>query len=242
MNKIILLLISFFIIAGCGKQTNKVNESTKQKPDSITKIEPKRDTIHEEANSSKGKNNEVKLLDFSKSSIPSGCDYKGNVIEGARWTDKNGENILIISQTKPVVLKEDNREQYIYAYCYTRSDDKYNSLWSITDHAESPCDLHADYLPGTLEIKDINGDGIAESTFLYKLDERCDVSPVAIKLMMHSGSTKLVIRGTTRVNIGNGQMVGGEKNIDTAFDSVPASLKKYASEKWDAFLKSYKEN
>lgn len=242
MNKIILLLITFFLFTGCGKQPAKVNGSMKQKPDSISNIEPKRDTIQEEAKSSKGKNNEVKILDFDKNSIPSGCDYKGNVIEGARWTDRNGENILIISQTMPVVINEDKREQYIYAYNYTKSDDKYNSLWSIIDHVESYCDLHADYIPPTLEIKDIDGDGIAESIFIYKLDSRCDVSPVDVKLMMHSGSTKLVIRGNTRVDIGNGQLVGGEKHIDPAFDTAPASLKKYASEKWDAFIKTYKEN
>jgi hypothetical protein len=58
--------------------------------------------------------------------------------------------------------------------------------------------------------------------------------------MMHSGSKKRVIRGTTRVDAGDGEKVGGEKKFDATFNSLPESFKNYASDKWDNFMKNYK--
>jgi hypothetical protein len=57
--------------------------------------------------------------------------------------------------------------------------------------------------------------------------------------MMHTGDKKLVIRGTTIVDPGDGKKYGGDKNFDTAFGSSPEILKDFASQKWDKFIKSY---
>ena len=139
--------------------------------------------------------------------------------------------------------KSEEREQRMFAYNYVSDGNNgYKLLWKIEDFSDSYCDVAAKSLPGTLEIIDVDGDGIAESLFIYKLEGRCDVSPMAVKLMMHSSSTKLVIRGTTIVNPGGGQTYGGEKNFDTAFNSAPKEFKSYASKKWDKFIASYKDN
>jgi hypothetical protein len=88
-----------------------------------------------------------------------------------------------------------------------------------------------------LEIVDLDGDNIGESLFFYKLDDRCDVSPMPLKLMMHSGNTKLVIRGSIGVDAGGGYKVKGEKDFDAAFKNVPSKFKQYASDKWDKYVK-----
>ena len=215
---------------------------TESSANDISKIEPKKDSVINEAKNINKKTGEIRILEFDKNSIPSECEYKGNIEAGSKWIDNNGENILIISNTPVKRLSEDEREQYFYAYCYTKVDDKYSLLWQINDHATSHCDIGAEYLKGTLEIKDIDGDGIAENAFIYKLEARCDVSPIPIKLMMHSGAKKLVIRGTTKEDVGNGVIVGGEKHFDAAFSTSNDIFKNYASDKWDEYMKNYRNH
>jgi len=233
------------MLSGCGGRNEPklgTGPLTKTEPATniISNTETKRDSVINEAKNINKKTGDVRILEFDKNSIPPECEYKGNIEAGSKWVDNNGENILIISSTSVKKLNEDEREQYFYAYCYSKTEDKYNLLWQINDHVRSHCDIGAEYIPGSLEIKDLDGDGIAENTFIYKLEDRCDVSPLPIKLMMHSGTKKLVIRGTTKVDIGNGEMIGGEKHFDAAFSTSPDIFKNYASEKWDEFMKNYR--
>jgi hypothetical protein len=246
MKTTFTLLISLFLtLSGCGnkndpKTGNGPVTKTETAANNISKTESKKDSVINEAKNINKKSGDVRILEFNKNSIPAECEYKGNIEAGSKWIDNNGENILIISNTPVKRLNEDEGEEYLYAYCYVKADDKYSLLWNINDHVRSHCDIGAEYIPGTLEIIDLDGDGIAENAFIYKLEDRCDVSPLPIKLMMHSSATKLVIRGTTKVDIGNGEMIGGEKHFDAAFSSSPDIMKTYTSEKWDVFMKSYK--
>jgi hypothetical protein len=239
-GKFLLLFIISFTLLSCTRETPQFREGTRQKEEErkfeLTKIKP--DT--EAARNIAPDTNEINILKFDKNNLPSLIEYKGKILDGASWTDKNGDNILIITQTEVRTISADESEQYLYAYHYVNHEDGYTLLWSITDFVRSYCDVNCDYLPGTLEITDIDKDGIAESLFLYKLDDRCDVSPIPIKLMMHSGGKKLVIRGSIGVDVGGGQRVEGEKHIDAAFKTSPPAFKDYASEKWDKFVKGYR--
>lgn len=236
MKSLILLVFCIFFITGCSKKkeltsqrstidtskNNAVNVQDKTTGEGLAKdVIPSGIEIHK----------------FNKNDLPSSIKYQGKIVEGAYWTDKNGDNILIITQTGIKTINADEREQYLYAYHYINYDDGYSKLWNITDHVRSYCDVDASYIPNSLEIVDLDGDDIAESLFLYKLDDRCDVSPLPFKLMMYKGDTKLVIRGTIGVDAG-GYKVKGTKNFDAAFDKVPAKFKDYASEKWDKYVKT----
>jgi hypothetical protein len=228
MKLIILFLFSFCLFfSGC---TKKSDEKSVKAPSDEVKV----------SNEPLQKTKEITLLSFKKTDLPSECKYEGDIVEQAQWTDANGDNILIITETPVKKLKEDIREQYIYAYTYTKKDADYKLLWSINDHVDSPCDVGAEYQPKTLEVLDIDKDGVAETAFIYKLEGRCDVSPLDMKLMMHSGDKKLVIRGNTKVYPGGGESYGGKKSIDAAFDSSPVIFKDFASRKWDDFMKDYK--
>lgn len=185
------------------------------------------------------KTTEITLLNFDKNDIPGEIKYQGDIMDGARWKDANGENILIITETRTRKINNDEREEYLYGYTYNKKDSIFIPLWSINDHVTSYCDVGADYIPGSLEVLDLDRDGIAENVFIYKLEGRCDVSPLDIKLMMHSGAKKLVIRGTTTVDPGDGKKYGGEKNFDSAFNSSPDIMKDFASRKWNDFMKEY---
>lgn len=246
MKLLIILLPILLILSGCSKHEDKTagSENTKDSiPQTIQNNDNKPGSSAKTNEKKNDKNDHdtgtVVKLKFDRNDIPSECKYKGRIVDGARWKDRNGDNILIITQTEVKRVNQDVRNQYLYSYLYTSGDSKWSQLWSITDYVESYCDVEAKYMPGTLEITDLDNDGVAENTFIYKLDGRCDVSPVPIKLMMHSGDKKLVIRGDSRVDIGNGEKVGGKKTFDDAFDSVPKAFKDYASDKWDSFMKGY---
>ena len=244
MKLLIIFLAVFLIFCSCSKHDEKTAGSDIKKDSTPATIQnndnlPGSPAKNNDKKSDINDNNKgaVIKLKFDKNNIPSDCKFKGRIVDGARWKDKNGENILIITQTDVKRVNQDVRNQYIYGYMYTAGNDKWKQLWNITDFVESYCDVEAKYIPGTLELSDLDGDGIAENLFIYKLDGRCDVSPIPIKLMMHSGDKKLVIRGDTNVDFGNGQKFGGKKTFDDAFDSVPSSFKEYASKKWDNFMK-----
>jgi hypothetical protein len=236
-------LITFFsfllLISSCNKQSEKpiVENQIVKKDSPIVKNETQGSSAK---NKDDIKNDKFEKLIFDKNNVPQDCSFKGEIVDGAHWKDLSGENILLITQTRISRKNQDVRNQYLYGYLYTLSNDKWNLTWNITDFVESYCDAEAKYIDGTLEVLDIDNDGIAENAFIYKLDERCDVSPLPIKLMMHSGSKKLVIRGDTKVDIGNGQIIGGKKSFDDAFNSSPESFKEYASKKWDKFMRENK--
>lgn len=239
MRETLILMACLLFLSGCSKTDKKTSEQSK-----TDTAESKTETTETSSISGEGTAKDIsktgsgiEMHKFNKNDIPSSIKYQGKIVEGAYWTDKNGDNILIITQTGIKNINADEREQYLYAYHYINYDDGYSRLWNITDFVKSYCDVDASYIPNSLEIADLDNDDIAESIFLYKLDDRCDVSPLPLKLMMHKGDTKLVIRGTIGVDAGGGYKVKGTKNFDAAFDNVPAKLKDFASEKWDKYVK-----
>lgn len=243
MKKLILLLFCIFLISSCGKKNDSSSEkSTSETTREKTDTQPPSTTSSEEGSAKDIQSNSegIKMHTFNKKDLPASVKYKGKIVEGASWTDKNGDNILIITQTDVRNINADEREQYLYAYHYINYDDGYSKLWNITDFVKSYCNVEAEYIPKTLEVTDIDNDGIAETLFIYKLDGRCDVSPLDIKLMMHKGDIKLVIRGTIGFDGYDGHKTKGDKNFDAAFKNVSPSFKEYASGKWDKFVRSYK--
>ncbi|RPI14440.1 MAG: hypothetical protein EHM58_16390 [Ignavibacteriae bacterium] len=227
MKYIILFVLFAVVFTSCTKK--EVNKSNVTSENETKPSNKPAETIKE-----------ITIFKFNKSDVPEDIKYQGEIIDGAKWTDANGDNLLFITETKTKHYSEEEREEYIYAYAYTISDTSFTKLWNINDFVRSYCDVGVDYIPGSLEVLDLDKDGIAENAFIYKLEDRCDVSPLDIKLMMHSNAKKLVIRGNTVVYPGGGEKYGGEKKFDPAFDSSPEIFRDFASRKWDAFMKDYK--
>lgn len=167
--------------------------------------------------------------DIDQSKTP----YLGELRNSASWTDKNGFNTLIISGKDAV--NEENAE--LFAYVYVEKDGETKKLWQINDFVNGPCDRDIYPVPNSLEIVDLDEDGVAENLFMYILADNCDASPVSTKLMMHSGETKLVIRGLTKTFLYPVPEVMAEaKKIDPAFDTANPIFKVYASGKWDTYV------
>jgi|WetSurMetagenome_2_1015567.scaffolds.fasta_scaffold165007_2 hypothetical protein len=257
MKNLVLLCIAVMLFLSCGicrvltqrdrnaKKEDTQTETEKQKTET-QKEEPKGEKS--QGDSQKNSEDGIEMLNFDKSDLPSDIKYSGNIITGKRWKDKNGENILVITRTKDSQKKSKQpdfeeyvREANLYAYHYTGSGNSFSLLWKVNDLVENCVfDLTLDYISGSLSITDINKNGIAESTFLYRLTCRSDVSPSTLKLIMHEGDNKYALRGYSLITL-NGMNEGGDYNVDKSFDSAPDGFLEYAKTQWKEFrLESFK--
>jgi hypothetical protein len=178
--------------------------------------------------------------------MPKGIDWDGKIIKSATWTDSLGTNYLLITQTGAYPIEpRTNRncdDDYcnsaeLYGYHYVDDGNRVRRLWKIQDFVKGcSYDITLDYLQGSLEITDLDSDGISETSFLYRLACRSDVSGADMKLMMHEGTPKYAIRGSTRTPYEPGEM-----RIDPAFNKAPARFQEYAVERWKLFEKEFFE-
>lgn len=167
--------------------------------------------------------------------------YEGELIDGAKWIDNNGDNVLIVSGKAIRRGNSDVSTQQIFGYHYATKNGRTNLLWKIQDAAENKCG-GGKILASPVYVQDINDDGVAETMFVYNAAGNCDrAAPAVYKLMLHSGAQKFAIRGTNAIKNGNA-ITGGEKIFDPAFDRAPAEFKSAASEFWDKYVKPASAN
>ncbi|RYZ35584.1 MAG: hypothetical protein EOP49_33355 [Sphingobacteriales bacterium] len=130
--------------------------------------------------------------------LPSSIIYKGRLQEAWRWKDNLGTNFLVLSGTAIIAGENsDERAQQLFGYHYITQDTGYRLLWKLADGVEGcPVDVTAEFITTATRITDLDNDGIAETTLMYKLACRGDVSPAGMKLIMHEDSLKYALRGT----------------------------------------------
>lgn len=183
----------------------------------------------------------IEFLAFDPKALPVGIQTQGKVVAGARWRDRLGENLLVATQTGAKASRSAGCgadadadpcfDAEVYAYHYLVRPGGVERLWTLTDfERDCPFDLYAGFIPDGLTITDLNGDGVAESTLLYKLSCRSDVSPARLKLILHEDRDKYAIRGTTRT-----YGAGGEKTLDSTLERN-ALFKRFALERWNRFV------
>jgi hypothetical protein len=186
-----------------------------------------------------GRTSGVEVLHFDKSLLSPKHQLRGEIVGGARWLDLQGENVLVLTQTGSLpshgrYVMEDSADAELYAYHYIIRGNDAKLLWTLKDfQRDCPFDLYAGFILKSLSVTDLDSDGVAESTFLYKLSCRSDVSPAGLKLIMHEGKDKYAIRGSTKLPEGYG---GGDMKLDAAFKSAGKPFKRFAIELWNKFV------
>ena len=231
---IYVLLLSFFITS-CGKK------------EAVTEQKPKTDTVSKKTDipndGIKSAGNEEKQdgitdLKFDAKEYEKDISIKGSIVASAQWKDKAGLNVFVITETKPVTTKTNDYDESIskrlYAYVFVKNEDnKFKQVWVIEDFIDKcQVDLTLSYILKSLSITDLNKNGIAETTFLYKMSCKGDVSPNDLKLMMHEGKEKYAIRGETTIKFPNGETYGGSMKVDKSFDAAPKEFLDYASKEF----------
>lgn len=183
----------------------------------------------------------VQALPFSATDLPAGLAFKGVVVDGARFQDKNGDNLILLTRVAPFKVKRqplDDNQPYdaeLYGHHFVQKDGGWEPLWTIRDF-ERNCtfDITCDFVAGSLEITDLDKDGEAESWFLYRTACRSDLSPATQKLLMHEGATKYALRGLARIDV-EGESYGGEYTVDPAFNGAPSVFLAGAKARWERF-------
>lgn len=232
MKILLTLLITTAIFTSCGKKDDvKTTDTPKKDSNTQTKTETttKTDTL--------GKNNSaggIKNISYEPGKLPESVKYEGKIVAGARWEDKNGQNVLIICETE-ISSKGDERTKELFAYQYIINGEDSKMLWKVNDFVKDcPLDLSLSLIPGSVTVSDINKDGIAENTFLYRMSCKGDVSPDDMKLIMHEGENKYAIRGE-RILLMDGKKYGGTMNTDPSFNKAPSGFFAHAREQWKKF-------
>jgi hypothetical protein len=178
----------------------------------------------------------VAMLPFD-STAARRLDHVGDLIGGAHWRDGNGENMLILSRRlTPSKEEGEGQLEQLRGYHYLLTGDSTRLLWKIQDEADNWCDLGRG-LVSPVEVRDLDGDGVAENAFIYNVWGSCDVSPIPYKLMLHSGEQKYAVRGTNRVFDG-ADSIGGEYKFDPAFDKAPEAFRQLAEEMWRNYVRA----
>lgn len=244
MKKFSLLVFTAlvaFTLYSCSKKENDTKPTTETKKEEPKKeTETKNEKAPEANNQSSGK---LEVMKFDKKDVPSDIKYKGKIVGGAKWKDANGENFLIITETEIQNVKDKNGNDAIskelFAYSYIVKPGENTLLWQINDFVKDcPLDLSLNYNLNSLTITDVNENGIGESTFLYRMSCKGDVSPDDLKLMMHEGKDKYALRGMTELKYkvdGKTTLEGGEYKADASFEKAPKGFLDYAKKQWDKY-------
>lgn len=156
------------------------------------------------------KNSTIKIDSIGFWDIPKEIEYRGIIVEALKWTDSLGINILLLTQTGAFNFKDSigeiNAKAEINAYLFVKknSEKTYNRLWKLYDFVICfGVDMYAGFYQHSLTITDLDKDGFAETTFIYKLSCRGDVSPATQKLIMYEKTDKYAMRGETLIRGGD---------------------------------------
>lgn len=186
---------------------------------------------------------DIILTKLTKSELPKGISYKGNLKEAVRWIDESGVNLVITSETGDIQSKsapsEDYREAALFAHHYLLFEDSISQTWKVSDFIkECPLDIAANFVKNTFQVTDLDKDGTAEVWMMYIITCTGDVSPAEMKIIMYEGIQKYAVRGHNKVDVGNGQLEGGDYKFDKVLDKAPAAFKDFAKKLWNTNIRA----
>lgn len=175
-------------------------------------------------------------------SLPRGAVFRGDLVAAREWTDRAGHNILLLTRTPEFTSRGECdsslpcRDQELYAYHYVLGPGGYSLLWTVTDFVrECDLDMAVAFEPRSIAITDLDRDGVGETGFMYVLGCAGGVDPLTMKLIMHEGTTKYAIRGSTDLAAEYGPWAAGRMVVDAALSGAPPAFQTFAVQQWKRF-------
>lgn len=165
----------------------------------------------------------------TRAELPAAIKPAGALVDAVAWNDASGHNVAAFW----LKLDEKKGTARLQVVLWSGTPGTKGVLLRTIKDAVNRCelDLVAEYLPAALGLTDLDADGYGELTFAYKTTCTGDVSPLTLKLLMLERRDKYIVRGTTVVDVGNGEKVGGEKQAEPGLKGVPSFLK-HAESVW----------
>ncbi|MGB3017147.1 MAG: hypothetical protein WBC65_05010 [Ignavibacteria bacterium] len=240
--RVLIVLIAIISFGSCSKNTDKKSAST-SKSTTESQIQPDKSTpdttIHADSTkkSETGIPSKLSEIDYNINEIPNNIlkTVEGKVVASARFIDSKGMNIILISETEQISGDDGSANKSLFGYHFISAKESF-LLWKVNDFIrQCEVDVTLEYLENSLAITDLDDNGTGESTFLYKLSCKGDVSPDDMKLIMHEGEKKYAIRGTMDLDVTGYGFEKGNMKVDESFNSAPTVFKDYAVQRWNKF-------
>lgn len=183
----------------------------------------------------------VNQLDIDK--LPKGINYEGEIKTAVSWVDKQGENIIILSETgiyesKKFTHENNGGDAELFAYHFIVKEKVAIQTWKIYDFiSDCPVDIEAKFIKNVFQITDLNNDGVGEVWVMYKTVCHGDMSPLNLKIIMYQGKQKFALRGESKILLeidkkGIKHYDGGEYKFDKAFKEGPKEFLEFAIKIW----------
>lgn len=159
---------------------------------------------------------------LTQTELPPELRPAGQLVTALAWSDAAGENVAAFWRA----LDENKGRARLQVDLWSRKPGKPGALLRSVKDAVLDCefDLVAEFVEAALGVSDLDGDGLGELTFAYRTTCTSDVSPLSLKLLVLEQRAKFIVRGSTRVDVGGGELVGGEQKPDAALKRAPKLL------------------
>lgn len=177
---------------------------------------------------------------ISKQEIPSSIKFKGKMVDGYRWKDISGDNLLILCEQTDIPSSskeyEDLRSAALYAYHYLITADSTTLTWKVQDFVnDCSVDIVAEFVKNSTSVTDLDKNGLTETWIVYRTACKGDISASDMKIIMYEGKKKYALRGRSKVIVGKEQD-GGDKTFDYAFKNGSVVFRQYATKLWDKYV------
>ncbi len=175
----------------------------------------------------------------SSGELPVGVKkVSGKVERWVSWQDTKGDNVAIFSSDSKEKPRKDGERllsKGLYVTVFAGKDGRLKRVREVRELANACLfDLTNEVRETSVGVTDLDADGVGELTFAYVTGCRSDVSPLAMKLVVLEGADKNILRGTTRLNPGDG-WVGGEFKAEFG-KKAPAAFLEHATKVWAKFV------
>ncbi len=97
-------------------------------------------------------------------------------------------------------------------------------------------DIFLDYAPESVQVTDVDHDGVAETSYVYWIACMGGVDPPDMKLILHEGAAKYAIRGMMDLRELGATYPAPEMHVEPALARQPA-LRAYAVGQWQRFVR-----
>ncbi len=178
----------------------------------------------------------LSLQDLKK--LSNEVTFEGNLKKAVQWRDKENIHVIITTETGNFENKSNEHpneglDAQLYAYHYVIRDSHAELVWKVTDYIKDcPVDIEARFLENTLQITDLDKDGVKEVWLMYVTVCHGDVSPLDMKIIMYEGAQKYAMRGQNRIKFSAKENIGGEYKFDKAFNEASPLFRSYAKKMW----------
>jgi len=166
---------------------------------------------------------------------PPGVVVAGTIERVVTWRDAAGEHAAVFASLTSDGVKDGAAwwSKTLTVTTYDRKGAAYRRAREVKE-VVPPCalDLTARFLEATIGVTDLDGNGHGELTFAYVTRCAGDVSPLSMKLLVLERTRRWILRGQTRVDLGDGQVVGGDYKADLT--KAPPAIEQHAAAVWEA--------